>query len=151
MSRESQHIPPVFQIDVSASGPKEKSDESSDGNAITGLLTTLAAGQERQNQLLEKLVDHLTASQKQRSNEFKRWRDANPDLATECRSAAESLSRVQASFLEDLAEEARENEDAMVDGGFMMTEFVDRFGPRLAHLNGVLQVLSQLGGAADSQ
>ena len=24
--------------------------------------------------------------------------------------------------------------------------FIDRFGPRLAHLNGVLQVLSQLGG-----
>jgi hypothetical protein len=27
----------------------------------------------------------------------------------------------------------------------MLNEFVDRFGPRLAHLNGVLQVLSQLG------
>ena len=26
----------------------------------------------------------------------------------------------------------------------MLNEFVDRFGPRLAHLNGVLQVLSQL-------
>jgi hypothetical protein len=26
----------------------------------------------------------------------------------------------------------------------MLTEFVDRFGPRLAHLNGVIQVLSQL-------
>jgi len=25
-----------------------------------------------------------------------------------------------------------------------MNEFVDRFGPRLAHLNGVIQVLAQL-------
>jgi hypothetical protein len=26
----------------------------------------------------------------------------------------------------------------------MLNEFVDRFGPRIAHLNGLLQVLSQL-------
>jgi hypothetical protein len=31
-----------------------------------------------------------------------------------------------------------------MDGEFMLNEFVDRYGPRLAHLNGVLQVLSQL-------
>jgi len=34
-----------------------------------------------------------------------------------------------------------------MDGEFMLNEFVDRFGPRLAHLNGVLQVLSQLSYA----
>jgi hypothetical protein len=27
----------------------------------------------------------------------------------------------------------------------MLTEFVDRFGPRLAHLNGLLTVVAQLG------
>ena len=32
----------------------------------------------------------------------------------------------------------------MLDGPFVMNEFVDRYGPRLAHLNGVLQLLSQL-------
>ena len=36
------------------------------------------------------------------------------------------------------------SEEALLDGEFMLNEFVDRFGPRLAHLNGVLQVLSQL-------
>jgi hypothetical protein len=30
----------------------------------------------------------------------------------------------------------------------MLNEFVDRFGPRLAHLNGVLQVLAQLSAPA---
>jgi hypothetical protein len=34
-----------------------------------------------------------------------------------------------------------------MDGEFMLNEFVDRFGPRLAHLNGVLQVLAQLSSA----
>ena len=31
-----------------------------------------------------------------------------------------------------------------MEGEFMLNEFVDRFGPRMAHLNGLLQVLSQL-------
>ena len=38
----------------------------------------------------------------------------------------------------------RDNYETLLDGEFMLNEFVDRFGPRLAHLNGLLQVLSQL-------
>ena len=70
------------------------------------------------------------------------------------RKAAESLSKVQLEFLQSLTEEVYENADALMDGEFMLNEFVDRFGPRLAHLNGVLQVLSQLspqpGAASES-
>jgi hypothetical protein len=32
----------------------------------------------------------------------------------------------------------------MVGGEFLLNEFLDRYGPRLAHLNGVIQVLAQL-------
>ena len=61
-----------------------------------------------------------------------------------CRRAAESLSKVQAEFLNNLTREIGENFDNLVEGEFMLTEFIDRFGPRMAHLNGILQVLSQL-------
>ena len=37
-----------------------------------------------------------------------------------------------------------DNYESMMDGEFVLNEFVDRFGPRLAHLNGVLQLLAQL-------
>jgi hypothetical protein len=43
-----------------------------------------------------------------------------------------------------MTREITENYDSLVDGEFMLNEFVDRFGPRLAHLNGLLQVLAQL-------
>ena len=33
----------------------------------------------------------------------------------------------------------------------MLTDFCDKFGPRLAHLNGVLQVLSQLSANPQQQ
>ena len=48
-----------------------------------------------------------------------------------------------------LTTEVNDNADALADGEFMLTEFVDRFGPRLAHLNGVLQVLAQLSSATN--
>ena len=64
-----------------------------------------------------------------------------------CRIAAETLGKVQTEFLDSLTQEITDNADALMDGEFMLNEFVDRFGPRMAHLNGLLQVLSQLSAA----
>jgi hypothetical protein len=52
--------------------------------------------------------------------------------------------------LENLTDEVADNEECLLDGEFMLNEFVDRFGPRMAHLNGVLQVLSQLSFTPDA-
>ena len=56
-------------------------------------------GQERQNELLEELVEQMHNSQKQRAIELGQWKDANPILARRCRAAAEALSQVQTEFL----------------------------------------------------
>ncbi len=108
------------------------------------LLHAMLTAQDRQNELLEELVNLLGAAQKQRANELGQWKQANPYLAQNCRVAAESLSKVQTEFLNSLTDEINENVDSLMDGEFMLNEFVDRFGPRMAHLNGLLQVLSQL-------
>ena len=115
----------------------------------TYLLRELLAGQDRQNELLEELVNQLGAAQKQRTNELGQWKQANPELSQRCRVAAETLSRVQNEFLANLTEEVADNEECLMDGEFLLNEFVDRYGPRLAHLNGVLQVLSQLSYTGD--
>ena len=77
------------------------------------------------------------------------WKQANPGLARSCRMAAEALSRIQTEYLETLTEEIGDNFETLRDGEFMLNEFVDRFGPRIAHLNGLLQVLSQLSATPD--
>jgi hypothetical protein len=110
----------------------------------THLLREILTAQDRQNELLEELVGQLGATQRQRATELGQWKQANPQLARYCRMAAEALSRVQTEFLTSLTQEVNENYEALLDGEFMLNEFVDRFGPRLAHLNGLLQVLSQL-------
>ena len=149
MSRDqgSIDVSPVFRIDVAptSSSPAASLTEGKMGAAIVELLQRVAAGQERQTQLLEELVRQSTSAQRQRAHELSQWRSANPRLAHACRRAAESLGRVQSEFLYQVTAEVQENEEHLADGDFVLQEFVDRFGPRMAHLNGILQVFSKLG------
>ena len=48
-------------------------------------------------------------------------------MARGCRAAAEALSQVQVEFLHGMTREINENVDALMDGEFMLNEFVDRF------------------------
>ena len=150
MSQNHRSGQPMFsQIDVSHTStgqprPVGKRQGSSESGENTQLLRDILSAQDRQNELLEELVTQIGASQRQRASELGEWKQANPQLAQSCRHAAESLGKVQTEFLNSLTEEIRDNFDALYDGEFMLNEFVDRFGPRLAHLNGVLQVLTQL-------
>ena len=138
-------------IDVSPTAPSEKRQVQESNEDVRGVLEQLVAGQDRQNELLEELIEQMGAAQRQRSSELNQWKQANPQLARRCRNAAEVLGKVQSAFLESVTEEVLENADHMMEGEFMLNEFVDRFGPRMAHLNGVLQVLSQLSaGGQDS-
>ena len=144
--------PPLFtQLDVSQGSASDAPPTfSNDKEEQSYLLRQLLAAQDRQNELLEEMVNQLQATQRQRLGELGQWKQANPQLAKRCRSAAESLSKVQTEFLANLTEEVNDNAEHLMDGEFMLNEFVDRFGPRLAHLNGVLQVLTQLGSTPEA-
>ena len=113
----------------------------------TWLLRELLAAQDRQNELLEEVVNQLGASHKQRSNELSQWKEANPGLVRNCRVAAETLGKIQTSFIASMTEEITENSEALCESEFLVNELLDRYGPRLTHLNGLLQVLAQLGAA----
>jgi len=152
MSQENPRPRPplVSQIDV-AQGPylgqHPQSAHREGDSEQSHLLREILAAQDRQNELLEELVNQLAGSQKQRASELGQWKQANPHLARNCRMAAEALGKVQTEFLGSLTREINENYETLMDGEFMLNEFVDRFGPRMAHLNGLLQVLSQLSSA----
>ncbi len=142
MSQSRNPMLPIFsQVDVSAGSTSEC--KSSDFEQ-TELLREVLVAQDRTNEILEELVGLMATQHKQRAQELHQWRNANPHLAESCREAAEALSSVQVEYLQKITEEISDTAEDMVDGEFMLNEFVDRFGPRLAHLNGVIQVLAQL-------
>jgi hypothetical protein len=143
MTSARQSTPPLYsQLEVSP-GAKPHSNLASREEQVE-LLRDVLNAQDRTNELLEELVGVMAAQQKQRANELNQWRNAHPALATACREAAEALSRVQIEYLNRLTDEINYSSEDMVEGEFVLNEFVDRYGPRLAHLNGVIQVLAQL-------
>ena len=145
MAQDPQQAPPLYTHIVS---PTSHADavQSTDRpiQQVVGLMQEMLTAQDRQNQLLEEVVSQLGASQRQRASELEQWKQANPRLARGCRQAAELLSQAQTEYLRNLTEEVADSGDGLLDGEFVLNELVDRYGPRLAHLNGVLQVLSQL-------
>ncbi|HBE69574.1 MAG TPA: hypothetical protein DDW52_15620 [Planctomycetaceae bacterium] len=145
MGNDPSQYSPIFSIDVSADNNSSRQSNASNDDVVMRLLTQMVAAQQKQNQLLEQLVQANVNTQKQRQTELQQWKDANPRLANACRDAAEKLSNVQAEFLEKLTDEIDVHDEDMYDSEYALNEFLDRFGPRLAHLNGVLQVLAQLG------
>jgi hypothetical protein len=148
MPHDSQDISPVFRIDVaqSASEPQVNHNQSSQDEMVA-LLHQLVVGQDRQNELMEEMLDNMQNSQRQRAQELNQWKEANPLLARRCRAAAEALSQVQTEFLQSMTSDVNGSFEDMMDSEFVLNEFVDRYGPRLAHLNGVLQLLSQLSAS----
>lgn len=150
MPNESHPAASLFsQVDITPEPTAASNWGKDNGTEFARILRDMLSAQDRQNELLEELVGQIGAQNRQRNDELNQWRQANPDLADRCRDAAETLSRVQTAFLHDVTDEIADNGDALMEGEFMLNEFVDRFGPRLAHLNGVLQILSQLSAVSD--
>lgn len=141
-------VPQIFsQFDISAGTVAAGSQQSVTGDLTetNRLLRDLVLAQHKSNELLVELVNQVSQQQRQRMAELKAWKEANPQLAKACRQAAESLSKVHTEFLSGLAQEAADNADDFSDSEYALGEFIDRYGPRLAHFNGVLQLFAQLG------
>lgn len=136
------------QIDITTSANETAS--VSTAAAATGQTETVAilqemlAVQKRSCELLGEVLKHVSLQQRQRVAELKAWREKHPGVARACRRAAEGLSQVHTDYLTSLAEEAAESAEDFVDSDYALGEFIDRYGPRLAHFNGVMQLLSQL-------
>lgn len=136
------------QIDVSRLSSLRAPEAGVANQEVVGALHAMVALLDRQNRLLEELVSQLATPQRQRNAQLEQWRKANPQLVRQCRDAAETLGKVQVDFLETLVSEVERDSENLTDSEFALNEFVDRYGPRLAHLGGVLQLLGQLGSTS---
>lgn len=150
MSHESRESTPFLPFETSLDSentPDFDTDGQDPQTQVLQLLQQMVVNQQRQTELLEEMNRQLHSAQRQKANELAQWKQANPKLARDCRNAAEVLSQVQTEFLRSLTEEVEDNAEGLTESEFVLSEFVDRFGPRMAHLNGVLQILSQLSAA----
>jgi hypothetical protein len=146
MTNSARPAAPLYtQLDISSTGPASPTPVAGAFPDQSQLLHDILMALDRQNELMEELITQVGSGQKQRASELSQWKEANPRLAHHCRLASEALAKVQTEFLATMTAEINENPEALIEGEFFLNEFIDRYGPRLAHLNGVLQVLAQLG------
>jgi hypothetical protein len=151
MGQDKRLFSPVFSIDVSASPDAAAVGSKIDANElIVGLLKQLVDGQQREIKLLEEIAHFVGLNHKQRQHEIANWKEHNPDLARSCRIAAEALGKVQNDFIHKLTEDAADNYENMMESEYALSEFVDRYGPRMSHLGGVLHMVAQLSAQKEA-
>lgn len=144
-------VPVATQIQISPGLPVPETPAAPDVPAQSlEVLRELAGVAQEQLKLVRQVAEMVQQTQQQRQAAVQRWRKENPRLARSCRKAMEVFENVQKSFLHEMTEFIIENEAGLLDADFILNEFSDRFGPRLMHLSGVLNMLQQLGSGDDA-
>jgi hypothetical protein len=80
--------------------------------------------------------------------ELERWQQGHDRVIDQCRESLGQLEQVHSALMGELVNHVAEHHENLVEGDFALTDFVDKFGPRLAHLNTMLAVLRPLAAAA---
>lgn len=105
---------------------------------------------EVQRQQLDLSREMVQVSREQRARqgaELERWQTGHEHVLDACKDTLGRLEQVHASLMGDMANYVEENHENLLEGDFSLSDFVDRFGPRLAHLNTMLAVLRPLAAA----
>lgn len=92
---------------------------------------------------VNRLADLIEKQVNQKTDAVRQWREKNPQLSQRCKQGAVKFVEVMNGLLEDMLLQV-EDEDGL--NSFTLGEFIDKFGPRLVHLNNLVQTLTTLGG-----
>ncbi len=141
-----------FQIDVTSSLPRATPEppqsQSSAGPEVVDLLRQILEVQREQLAAQRAAAASHDMSARWRCY-LSRWQEEFPGLAEGCRRAMPHLERSYAQMISDLTE--RLNDEDGVDNDFALSEFLDRYGMRLAQLGTIINLVSPLADAGASQ
>jgi len=144
-----------MEVSPTGQGPAQVAPISNDHLALLHYLVTLQSQTvelqrqilDNQRQQLELAREAAQINREQRARqiaELERWQSGHEHVLEQCRESLSSLEQVHAALIGEMADHIRENHENLLDGEFALTDFVDRFGPRLAHINTMLAVLRPL-------
>ena len=103
--------------------------------------------QRQQLDLTREIVQVGREQRARQGSELERWQAGHDHVLDACRDTLGRLEQVHASLMGELANYVEDNHENLMEGDFSLSDFVDRFGPRLAHLNTMLAVLRPLAAA----
>jgi chromosome segregation ATPase len=144
-----------MEVSPTGQGPAPVVANGNDPVALLHLLINLQSqtlelqrqSLEIHRQQLELTREAAQSAREQRARQFselERWQAGHEAVLEPCKESLVHLEQIHAALMGDLTEYVRENHENLIDGEFALTDFVDRFGHRLAHLNTMLAVLRPL-------
>ena len=147
-----------MEVSPTGQGPSQVVPNYNDPIALLHLLVNLQNQSldvqrqilENQRQQLELTREAAQINRDQRARqiaELERWQNGHEHVLEYCKDSLGTLEKVHAALMSELANYVAEHHENLIDGDFALTDFVDRFGPRLAHLNTMLAVLRPLAAA----
>ena len=119
-------------------------------NLQSQTLEMLRQSFELQRQQLDLVRESAQIAREQRARQgadIERWQQAHGPILDACKETLARLEQVHCSLLEELGIYVEDNLENLLEGDFVLSDFVDKFGPRLAHLNTMLGVLRPLAAA----
>ena len=134
----------VTSMDVSPATPATAQPGIQGWEVVAALLKEILRIEYEQLQLLREMVQAQREARQRQAMELLQWQKEHPEVVRKCREALSALVRVHSGFLQDLAEHVVENEEMLLESDFSLSDFVDRYGPRLHHLSAALSVLKQV-------
>jgi len=120
------------------------------GEDLLNVMQRILLAQQHQTAMLEKFIDSQTPPATQTATPpvvaagVEQWKTAHPELAQRCGAAFRALDEIQTELVVTLTQEVEDSDGVFLDSEFMLMELIDRFGPRMAHLNNLRMMMLQL-------
>ena len=119
-------------------------------DTVARLLHDVLQVQRQQLELTREMLQVTRENRQRQQTELEAWQRENQGVVERCREVLGILSRVHSGMLMEMADYISENEETLLESEFSISEFVDRFGPRLHHLSAMLGVLKQVSTPSNS-
>jgi hypothetical protein len=116
-------------------------------NQTLDMLRQMFEVQRQQLDLAREMAQMNREMRARQGADLERWQSGHENVLDACRETLGRLEQVHASLIGEMATHVEENYENLLEGDFSLSDFVDRFGPRLAHLNTMLAVLRPLAAA----
>ncbi len=147
----------TYRVEASQSGssPAPGTPQGNDPVALLHILINLQSqtlelqrqSLEQERQILELTRENTQVARDQRArqiSDLERWQNSHDGVIDNCKEALAKLEQVHSGLMRDMSEYVDDNHENLVDGDFALSDFVDKFGPKLAHINTMLAVLRPL-------
>lgn len=131
--------PPVPLPEVAPVSPRD----------VAALLRQMVALQQETVNLLKAQVSQQDNGGRWKSF-LNRWSEEFPNIGGACKQAVATLERAYLSLVRELTDRVNSADEDELTDEFVLGEFLDRFGIRLAQLGNVLGQLGLLADAAQS-